>query len=422
MKKLSATDSRLSRRELIAGAAATAGAALVPGLATEAQAPAASAPPPQPPQVPADPSAAPGAPTSAMSPRSPFETPARTPTGAQAGSSLTPLHKLTGTMTPNDLMFERHHSGVPAIDPARHKLLVHGLVDRPMAFNVDELRRFPSVSRIYFLECSGNGRAAYRDPKPEMTPQNVDGLTCNGEWTGVPLKVLLNETGVRASAKWFFAEGSDAAKMSRSIPMEKALDDALVVWAFNGEPLRPSNGYPIRLFLPGFEGNTCVKWLRRIELVDQPNMSKDETSKYTDPLLGGKARQFSFVMDAKSVITSPATPARISRGWREISGVAWSGRGRITRVEISTDAGATWEAAELHGPVLAKAHTRFSIMWNWNGRSTAIMSRATDETGYVQPTRALFESTRGKGTDYHYNHIRAWNVDRSGAVTFAGAL
>jgi sulfane dehydrogenase subunit SoxC len=405
------SDKTLTRRDLLAGAALTAGSVLIP-LPVGAV--------PQEAVAPQDPSSVPGAPTSAMSSRSTFEAPARTPTGAQAGSSLSPLHQLTGSMTPNDLLFERHHSGVPAIDPTKYKLLVHGMVDRPMAFTLADLKRLPSISRVYFLECSGNGRAAYKDPKPEMTAQNVDGLTSNGEWTGVPLTVLLNEAGVRSAAKWFFAEGGDAAKMSRSIPIEKAMDDALIAYAFNGEPLRPSNGYPARLFLPGFEGNTCVKWLRRIKLVDQPNMSKDETSKYTDPLSNGTARQFSFLMDAKSIITSPSAPMRIDRGWREVSGIAWSGRGRIRSVDVSTDGGRTWHPAELPETILSKAHTRFRYMWQWNGAPAVLMSRATDETGYVQPTRAVFESTRGKGTDYHYNYIRAWNVDRTGALTFAG--
>jgi sulfane dehydrogenase subunit SoxC len=408
------SDNTISRRAVIAGAAATAGAALLeklPGRAIPQDAPQ-TAPP-------ADPSTAPGAPTSAASARSTFETPARTPVGILTGASLTPIHQLTGTITPNDLLFERHHSGVPTIDPRKYKLLVHGLVDRSMTFTLDDLKRLPSVSRVYFIECSGNGRGAYRDPKPEMTPQLVDGMTSNGEWTGVPLRTVLQETGVRRSASWFLAEGGDAAKVSRSIPMAKALDDALIVYAFNGEPLRPSNGYPARLLLPGYEGSTCIKWLRRIKLIDQPNMSKDETSKYTDPLINGTARQFSFVMDAKSIITSPAHPARIERGWREISGIAWSGRGKVTRVDVSTDSGRTWEVAELQEPVLSRAHTRFRHMWEWRGGAATLMSRATDEAGYVQPTQAVFEATRGKGTDYHYNYIRAWNVDRDGRVVFA---
>jgi sulfane dehydrogenase subunit SoxC len=402
-------DEPISRRELLAGAALTAGTALIPQLQGQAQ------------QA-TDPSALPGAPTAAQSARSPFENPARTPTGVVTGVTYSPLHQLTGTITPNDLLFERHHSGVPAIDPAKYKLLVHGLVDRSMVFTLDDLKRLPSVSRIHFLECSGNGRAAYVDPKPEMTAQIVDGMMSNGEWTGVPLSVVLAEAGAQPAARWVFAEGGDSNKLSRSVPIEKAMDDAMLVYAFNGEPLRPGNGYPVRLLLPGFEGNTCVKWLRRLKLIDQPNMSKDETSRYTDPLPDGTARQFSFIMDVKSVITSPTHPSRIDRGWREISGLAWSGRGRIRRVEVSTDGGRTWNTAELTQPVLSKAHTRFQFMWNWTGGDATIMSRASDETGAVQPTRAEYERIRGKGTSYHYNYIRAWRVGDDGQVTFAGTV
>jgi sulfane dehydrogenase subunit SoxC len=334
------------------------------------------------------------------------------------GSSLSPLQELTGTVTPNDLVFERHHSGVPTIDPAKHELLVHGLVDRAMKFTVNDLRRLPSVSRMYFIECSGNGRAAYRNPNAKMTPQMVDGLTSNGEWTGVPLATVLREAGVRGAASWFVAEGADSAKLARSIPIAKAWDDALLVYALNGEPLRPANGYPLRLFLPGYEANTCVKWLRRLELTDRPHMFKDETSKYTDPLPDGTARQFSFVMDAKSLITAPAHPARLQRGWHEISGLAWSGRGKIARVDVSTDGGSTWTAAALQEPVQSMAHTRFRLMWNWNGGEALLASRAVDETGYVQPTRAVFEAGRGQGTDYHFNHVRTWMVASDGAVMF----
>ncbi|HET7458419.1 MAG TPA: molybdopterin-dependent oxidoreductase, partial [Gemmatimonadaceae bacterium] len=308
----------VSRRALLGGVAATAGGVLLERLRLDHAPPQAPAPSaaadtaPPPPRVPADPTAAPGPGTTAVSARSPFEHPARAPLGVITGPAYSPIHELTGTITPSDLMFERHHAGVAMIDPKRYELLVHGMVDRAMVFTLDDLRRFPSVSRTHFLECSGNGRAGYRDPKPELSPQMVDGLTGNGEWTGVPLAVLLREVGVRDSATWFLAEGGDAAKLSRSIPIAKAWDDAIVAYAFNGEPLRPANGYPARLFLPGYEANTCVKWLRRIELIDQPNMSRDETSKYTDPLPNGTARQFSFVMDAKSVITYPTFPARLA--------------------------------------------------------------------------------------------------------------
>jgi sulfane dehydrogenase subunit SoxC len=234
----------------------------------------------------------------------------------------------------------------------------------------------------------------------------------------VPLATLLREVGVKRGATWFLGEGGDASKLSRSIPIEKAWDDALVAYAFNGEPLRPANGYPARLFLPGFEANTSIKWLRRIKLIDQPNMSRDETAKYTDPLPDGTARQFSFVMDAKSIITQPSYPARVAPGWIEISGLAWSGRGKIARVEVSTDGGAHWTDAALQDPVLSRAHTRFRFPWRWNGKPAVIMSRATDETGYVQPTLEVFQATRGRGTDFHFNHIRAWTLRGDGTVVY----
>ena len=402
-------ETRVSRRALLAGAALTAGGVLLERLPLGAT-------PASPPSV--DPSTIPGGATTATSARSPFETPARTPAGILTGPAYSPIHEFSGTITPNDLVFERHHGGVAIIDPKKYKLLVHGLVDRSMVFTLDDLKRFPSVSRVHFLECSGNGRNGYRDAKPELTPQMVDGLTSNGEWTGVPLSLVLREAGVRKSATWFLAEGGDAAKLSRSIPIEKAWDDALLVYAFNGEPLRPANGYPVRLFLPGFEANTCVKWLRRIKLVDAPNMSRDETAKYTDPLPDGTARQFSFVMDAKSIITRPSAPSRIDRGWHEITGLAWSGRGKIARVDVSTDGGKRWIESELQAPVLSKAHTRFRLMWEWDGRPATLMSRAIDETGYVQPTLAVFEAARGLGTDFHFNHIRSWLVTPDGVVQY----
>jgi sulfane dehydrogenase subunit SoxC len=253
-----------------------------------------------------------------------------------------------------------------------------------------------------------------------MTPQAVDGMTSNCEWTGVPLATLLREVGARSEARWLLAEGGDAAKLARSVPMEKALDDALVVYAQNGEPLRAANGYPVRLLLPGYEGNMSVKWLRRLELGTEPWMFRDETSKYTDPLPDGTARRFSFVMDAKSIITAPAHPDRLAgAGWWPVRGLAWTGRGRIARVDVSTDGGASWTTAALAEPVLSMAHTRFELMWRWDGRPARLMSRATDETGYVQPTLAEYRRVRGSGTDYHFNAIRAWDVAADGGVTFA---
>jgi sulfane dehydrogenase subunit SoxC len=281
-----------------------------------------------------------------------------------------------------------------------------------------DLERLPSLSRIYFLECSGNGRAAYRSPKRELTPQLIDGLTSNAEWTGVRLATVLNEVGVKPGATWVLAEGGDSVLLSRSIPLEKAMDDALLVYGQNGEPLRPAAGYPVRLLLPGWEGNANIKWLRRLELITQPNMSRDETSKYTDPLSNGTARQFSFVMDVKSIITKPAHPVRLDQGWVPISGIAWSGRGKVAKVDVSTDGGVTWAAAKLQEPVLSKAHTRFTHMWRWTGAPATLLSRATDETGSTQPTLAEFRQKRGAGTDYHFTFIRGWNVERDGQVVY----
>lgn len=405
----------VSRRALLAGAAGAALARLAP-----VQEPNASAAPP--PAAPADPSRVPGIPSEALGPRSPFERPALAPTGVMTGSTLTPLQALQGTITPADLHFQRHHNGIPIIDPARYELLVHGLVERPTAFTLGDLKRFPPVTHVYAIECSGNGRAAYRGPKRDMTPQAVDGMMSNSEWTGVPVGALLREVGVRrGEATWALAEGGDAAALARSIPVEKLMDDALLAYAQNGEALRPANGYPVRLLLPGYEGNMSVKWIRRLELTARPSMTRNETAKYTDPLPGGRARLFSFAMDAKSVITSPAHPERLAgAGWWPVTGLAWTGRGKIARVDVSTDGGRSWTEAVLQGPVLPMAHARFVHMWEWDGRTPArLMSRAVDETGYVQPTLARFREVRGPGTDYHFNAIRAWDVAADGQVSFA---
>lgn len=414
---------RVTRRKFVAGAAVAAGGVVLSNLPLDAQQKAATAaPPPAAPVVPDDPTKVPGAPTTAVGERSAFVTPQRAPVGEITGTTLTPLQDLSGTITPSDLHFARIHSGIPAIDPAKHRLLIHGLVDRPLELTVAELKRYPSVTRIHFVECSGNGRSAYRTPKPEMTPQQVDGMVSQSEWTGVPLSILFHEVGVKSDAKWFLAEGGDACLLARSVPVSKGRDDAMIAWAQNGEPLRPEQGFPIRLLLPGYEGNTNVKWLRRIKLGTEPFMTRWETSKYTDPLPGDKARIFSLDMDAKSIITSPAFPEKLEGpGYRAIRGLAWSGRGRIARVDVSTDGGKTWEGAELLTPQSPKAQVRFQYMWNWKGDESMIMSRAVDDTGYVQPTMAQLKAVRGPGTDYHFNSIRAWRVSRDGAVTFEAA-
>ena len=250
-----------------------------------------------------------------------------------------------------------------------------------------------------------------------MTAQQIDGLTSNCEWTGVELKTLLRECGAQSSAKWMLAEGNDAAKLSRSIPMDKAMDDALIVWAQNGEPLRPANGYPIRLFLPGFEGNANIKWVRRLELGREPWMFRDETSKYTDPLKNDTARQFSFVLDAKSIITSPSYPAKIAgAGWWPIRGLAWSGRGRITRVDVSLDGGRNWRPAKNDGPAWDKALARFYYEFDRDGAELLIQSRAMDESGYVQPSKAELRRYRGVNSIYHNNGIQTWALKADGEV------
>ncbi|WP_397310490.1 sulfite dehydrogenase [Parachryseolinea silvisoli] len=351
-----------------------------------------------------------GTPPGVLGTRSPFEVPRKKPSDT---SSRTPLQDLYGMITPSDLHFERNHGGVPQIDPERHELMIHGMVEKPMIFTMAELKRFPSVSRICFVECSGN----FRGGNETLTPQEICGLTSQSEWTGVMLSTLFREVGVKSTASWFLAEGADAAVMTRSVLVSKGWEDAMIVYAQNGEAIRPEQGYPLRLLLPGWEGNTSVKWLRRLELSDQPFMTREETSKYTESIGDGKVRQFSFVMDARSIITFPAYPAHVEKGWIEIRGLAWSGRGKIQAVEVSTDAGKTWAPARLQDPVLDKAHTPFRYIWQWNGEETEIMSRAIDETGYIQPTfRQLSDARGGSKGGYHFNPITAWRVKRTGEV------
>ena len=372
-----------------------------------------------------DPAPAPsllGGPISRYGERSPFEKSTRllsTRNYMEEASSRTPLQDGHGIITPSSLHFERHHAGVPKIDSAQHELLIHGLVDRPIVFRVDELKRLPSVSRIYFLECSGNSGTSWR-PVPQPSAQAAHGLTSCSDWTGVPLAVLFKEAGIKPEGKWFVAEGADACRMTRSVPIEKAWDDALVAYAQNGEALRPEQGYPIRLLLPGWEGNASVKWLRQIKVVDQPFMTREETSKYTDLLPDGRARQFTFMMEAKSLITRPSAGQKLaSAGFHEISGLAWSGSGAIARVEVSTDAGATWSDATLQLPVLPKAHTRFTFPWRWDGREAVLVARCTDDTGYVQPSRAELVDARGLQSTYHCNATQGWKVNADGSVVDA---
>lgn len=334
-----------------------------------------------------------------------------------AGSSRTPLEHLDGIITPSRLHFERHHSGIPDIDPDRHRLVIHGLVDRPLKFSVEALSRYPTVSRIQFLECSGNSGAMIA-PEPVQGPASqMHGLVSASEWGGVPLSALLDDVGIRAEARWVIAGGADAAMMSRSVPLDKILDDAIVALYQNGEPLRPSNGYPVRLFLPGWEGNMCVKWLRTLKLTDRPAMTKDETSKYSDLRDDGIAELFTFPMGVKSLITSPSPGLSLgAAGVYQVSGIAWSGGGRIRRVEVSADGGRSWADAALDEHVLPKCLTRFRSPWRWNGGPAVLMSRAIDESGSVQPTRAAVLEGRASNSFYHVNGIQAWQVGADGEV------
>jgi len=369
-----------------------------------------------------DPTTMMGRVVSELGSRAPSEQPRRLVTNPHpASSSRTPLSQLQGIITPADLHFERHHAGIPAIDPEGYELLIHGMVERPTVFRLADLKRYPAVSRINFLECAGNGGGAFNPTNmpTEITPQAMDGLFSNSEWTGVPLATLLREVGVRSGARWVIAEGGDAALLNRSIPIEKAQGDALIAYGQNGEALRPEQGYPARVFLPGWEGNACVKWVRRLEVTDQPVMSREETANYTDPLSGGTARQFSFVMEAKSVITFPTFPYVLpERGWWEVQGLAWSGRGTITGVEVSTDGGRSWVPAQLDQPVLPLSAARFRHLWNWDGREAMLMSRCVDDSGYVQPSAQEYFAARGEGTRYHSNFVRPWKVAADGAVTY----
>jgi sulfane dehydrogenase subunit SoxC len=335
----------------------------------------------------------------------------------ETGSSFTPLHDSVGIVTPSALHYERHHSGIPTIDPAKHRLVIHGLVDRPLALSMAEIRRLPSVTRILALECGGNSAGEW-GATTGADVQRSYGLVSGSEWTGISLSLLLAEAGVQPRASWVIAEGADACRMMRSIPLAKALENSVLAYGQNGEAIRPAQGYPLRLINPGWEGNTNVKWLHSLKLTDQPYMARDETSKYSDLMPDGKARIFTYAMEAKSVITFPSGGQTLpARGLYELTGLAWSGRGRIERVEVTTDGGRTWVRAALQEPRLPIALTRFRLAWRFEGQDALIASRAIDETKYVQPTRAALIAARGTNSTYHYNGIKVWNVRADGTVT-----
>lgn len=335
----------------------------------------------------------------------------------ESSVSFTPIHDLDGIITPNGLGFERHHAGIAEVDPADYRLILHGLVEKPLVFTLDDLKRMPRVNRVHFCECAANSGMEWRGAQLNGC-QFTHGMVHCVMYTGVPLKTLLDEAGLKPKAKWLLLEGADAAAMTRSLPLQKALDDVLIAYRMNGEMLYPEHGYPARAVIPGWEANMWVKWLRRIEVGDEPWHHREETSKYTDLLENGKARRFTFVMDAKSIITNPSPQAPINHkgGFTVLSGIAWSGRGRISRVDVSLDGGRNWRAARLDGPVWDKALTRFYYEFDWDGGELLLQSRAMDDTGYVQPGKAELRKIRGVNSIYHNNGIQTWHVRRTGEV------
>ena len=337
---------------------------------------------------------------------------------ADAISSInfTPIHALDGTITPQGCAFERHHSGAIELRKEDYRLMVNGLVDRPLVFTYEDLERFPRENHVYFCECAANTGMEWAGAQLNGV-QFTAGMIHNMEYTGIPLRTLLAEAGADTSSdKWVYVEGADASSNGRSIPMAKALDDVLVAFKANGEALRMEHGYPVRLVVPGWEGNLWVKWLRRIEVTDAAVESREETSKYTDTLADGTSRKWTYVMDAKSVITSPSPQVPITHGNGPlvITGLAWSGHGRITRVDVSKDGGITWETARLGRQGDSKALTRFYLDTEWNGEDWLLQSRAIDETGYVQPTKAQLREVRGENSIYHNNCIQTWHVTPDG--------
>jgi len=334
----------------------------------------------------------------------------------ESSVNFTPLHDLDGIITPNGLCFERHHGGIAEIPPEKHRLMINGLVDRELVFTMDDLKRFPRVNRIFFLECAANSGMEWRGAQLNGC-QFTHGMVHCVQYSGVLLKTILEEAGLKTNAKWLMPEGADASGMNRSVPVEKALDDCMVAFSMNGEALRPEQGYPLRLVVPGWEGNMWVKWLRRIEVGDEPWHTREETSKYTDLLANGTARRFTWVMDAKSVVTNPSPQAPLKyKGPNVLSGLAWSGRGAIKRVDVTLDGGKNWVTADIQGPVLPKCLTRFYVNFEWDGKPLLIQSRAIDDTGYVQPTKNELRQARGTNSIYHNNGIQTWHVRENGEV------
>jgi sulfane dehydrogenase subunit SoxC len=345
--------------------------------------------------------------------------PANVPPGREnTGSSRTPWQMLEGTITPGGLHYVRNHNGTPDIDPDKHELMIHGMVKQPLVFTLDSLLRYPMRTEIHFMECAGNSGGMNAPQAPQQTVGDIHGLLSGSEWTGVKLSTLLEETGVDPKATWILAEGADGVGMSRSHPVWKAMDDAMIALYQNGEPIRPEQGFPMRLLLPGFEGNTNVKWLRRLKVIDTPMYTKDETSRYTELMPDGKAREFMLQMEPKSIIVKPSFGMNMrGQGYYEISGVAWSGLGRVAKVDVSADGGKSWTEAALTGPVLSKALTRFRLPWMWDGQPVTLMSRTTDETGAVQKTHAEWAAQYAPRQNFHFSAIQSWAIASDGKVS-----
>jgi sulfane dehydrogenase subunit SoxC len=344
----------------------------------------------------------------------------------------TPLQDYAGIITPAPVHFvQQHSSEFPEIDPREHRLTIHGLVDRPLSFSMDDLKRLPSVSRIHFVECHGNSSPAIhgsKDPKMGLPVQFIHGMASTSEWTGVPLSVLLNESGLKKNASWLVSEGADVGKFSHTLPLGKALDDCFVAYGQNGDPLRVEQGFPIRLLVPGWEGPFNVKYLRHIKVVDEPYNTWNESMNHSvsRPDLGGKARWYHFQWAAKSVITRPSGGMEMRKGFVQVTGLAWSGAGKVAKVEVSTDGGRNWREARLDGVIVPKAHTRFNYDWEWNGQETTIMSRCIDETGDVQPSLAELSAhwqipmedwhKPERPRAIHMNAIQPWKINRDGSI------
>jgi sulfane dehydrogenase subunit SoxC len=345
----------------------------------------------------------------------------------RTSQARTPHHLLNGTITPNGLHFVVARTGFPDIDPAKHRLVIHGLVKQPLVFDLDTLARYAMLTRVNFVECGGNSAPLFSKDPVQADVQAIHGLLSCSEWTGVRLSTLLDEAGIDPKAKWLLAEGADGPSMNRSIPLAKALDDAMIALYQNGERINPAQGYPMRLLVPGYEGNMNVKWLHRIKLVEEPVMAINETLQYTYRVAGPKIWQFFFPMEVKSFIThpSPGLTLKGGPGFYEIAGLAYSGNGRIAKVMVSADSGRSWAQAALDAPVLPKALTRFRLPWRWDGQPVVLQSRAWDEAGNVQPTRAEMFAERGEPkvtvpvTAFpmgHMNVITSWAIDGKGEI------